>query len=616
MTDDETRPIGTPRSTDPPAGEPMLRDSMTGDDMPTFSMPNAAISAPAPASAMLAPASAPPRSNRGRLVIALGVVGLAIAIIVGVLLFMGGTTTPEALRYVPGDAAMVAELRLDLPGDQMQHLGNLLAHFPGFKDQASLTDKIDEALTRLIGTASAGQADFRSEIKPWLNGAAFIGVLAPALGGTAGSQQAVISATTNGAVTCAATFEGQTVSHESYRGLDLVLSADGSMACVVDGRQALLGDPATVRKALDAKAAGSGMDKVEDYRTARAALGGDRLATLFVTGSAVAQLMPIPGASAAIPDLSGLIGTIPDWTMVGLRAEDDALVIDTVAAPVAAGASAAGGSSTAPPLALPPTHPSVISGLLPADTLVFVEDQGTGISIQNLLTRLGGIPELSGPLQMLEGFGGGGEGLVGWIDDIGVAASLHGTTPDVTVLIVARDDAAASSRVSAIGTLIGLAGLGDGIEVRDTTINGTAVTTITITDLGSLVPPGTVPGLDQIPVTGPIEFSVAARGRVILVTSGEAAMTAVLNVQPGASLADQAPFKLAQQRGLANSRTSIYLAAGATFALVKGLLPAETVATWNSDIAPYVDPIEALSLSVTGDPAVNRSRLVITVSQP
>ena len=595
MTDDQTRPIDTSPPTDqtPVAGASATATS-TG-----------ATAAPAAPVAPVAPAS-----NRGRWAIALGVVAVAIALTVGGLLFLNnGPTSPEALRYVPGDAAAVAELRLDLPGDQMQHLGNLLAHFPGFKDQASLTDKIDEALTRLVATASDGQADYRTRLKPWLNGAAFVGVIAPAAGATAESLQAVISATTNGSVTCAATFEGQTVGHEAYRGLDLVLSADGSMACVVDGRQALLGDPATVRKALDAKAAGNGMDKTEAYRTARAALGGDRLATLFVSGRTLAQLIPVPGPSAGIPDMSAFLSAIPEWTIVGLRAEDDALVVDTVAAPATP-------PSTAPSmLPLPAAHASLITGLLPADTLLFVEHQGAGVTLQNVLATLRSTPELAAPLQILDGLGGGGD-LVGWIDDVGVAASVDGTTPMVTVLVVARDDAAASSRVSALGTLISLAGRGDGIEVRDTTINGVAVTTIRITDLNGVVPPGTVPGLDQVPVTGPIEFSVAARGRVILVTSGEAAMTAVLNVQAGASLADHAPFRKALERGLANSRTSVYLAAGVSFDLAKGLLPAETVAQWETDIAPYVDPIEALAISVSDDSAVTRSRLVITVSQP
>ena len=92
-------------------------------------------------------------------------------------------------------------------------------------------------------------------------------------------------------------------------------------------------------------------------------------------------------------------------------------------------------------------------------------------------------------------------------------------------------------------------------------------------------------------------------------------MTTLLNVQPGASLADQAAFKRAGQRGLPNSRTSVYLAAGPGFDLLKELAPAET-ANWDSDIAPYVDPIEAAAISISGDPGASRSRLVITVSQP
>jgi hypothetical protein len=509
----------------------------------------------------------------------------------------------------------VAELRMDMPGDQMQNLGNLLAHFPGFADQSTLTDKVDEAVSQFVDMVAGTEADYRTDLKPWLNGALFVGVSAPSGSLEAeGSDQSVVSATTNGAVSCATTFEGQTVTHESYRGLDLVLSADGSMACVLDGRQALVGNVAMVRKALDAKADGSGMDKRAEYASARTALGGDRLVTLYVNGVALQPLMPTASDMAGMPALPGLTPTLPAWMMAGVRAEADALVFDVVTAPIPA---ANAGPSLLP---MPAGHASLIAPVLPADTMVYVEVQGAGVALQNLLTQLREMPELAQPLAMLDGMGGAG-GLVGWIDDVGVAVSVAGTTPEtvapeIALVLIAKDEATASSTVSSLTTMLGLAGLGDGLDVTEETINGVEVTTITITDLGSIVPPGTVPGMEIPPMDGPVSFSVAARGRAVVLTFGDGAMAGVLNAGAGTSLADSAAFKQAAGRGLVNSQATMYVAAGATIDLVKGFVPAEQLQQFEADLAPYLDPLEAILISGTSDAAGGRSRIVITVTTP
>jgi hypothetical protein len=530
-------------------------------------------------------------------------------------LLLGARPTPEALRYIAGDSAVVAEVRLDLPGDQMQRVGNLLAHFPGFQDQSTLPTKIDEALSQLVGLTAGGGVDFRTDLKPWLNGPTFIAVGGDGLN-TAGEDPApLLSATTNGAVDCAATLGGA-VTHETHRGFDLVSATDGDLsglACVVDGRQALLGEPATVKAALDAKADGTGMDKNAKYQAARNMLAADQLATVFVNGAAFGDLVPLP-SFGDLPVPGGGLGAfapaVPEWTMVGIRAEDDALVVDTVAAPTPA---PTGGPSLLP---LPATHPSVLAALVPADTLLLVENQGSGVSLQNLLNQLREDPTLAAPLGMLDGLGGTDD-LLGWIQDAGVAVVAGSGTPSGGVLLVAADEAAARSRVATLTGFISLAGLGgDGIEVRKATIAGVEVTTVVITDLGSLVPPGTLPGGVEAPAGAPIEFSIAAKGRVILVGVGEAFMTGVLNVQPGSSLADQAGYKKAAERSLAGSRTSVYVAVRGAITLAEGLVPAEMLAQWEADIKPYVTPIDSVSISTTSEVAGSRSRLIITVSQP
>jgi hypothetical protein len=599
MTEDATRPNETPQ-------------------------PAAAAAPPEPAAtstmdAIMAGSTGPAASSGGRLrwIIALGVAALAIVVAIGAILVLGSRPTPEALKYIPGDAAVVAEVRMDLPGDQMQKLGNLLAHFPGFKDQSTLTAKIDEAFSRLVSASGTGGVDYMTDIKPWLSGPAFIGVRPPgtAEAGKTPLNGVVISATTTGTVSCDAQFTkltGEKVSHEPYHNLDLALAGDA--ACVIDGHQALIGDAQSVRNAIDAHAGGTGIDRSDRYRAARAALQGDQLATVYLDSQTFSSLLPTASGTPGLEALTALAGAVPEWSMTGVRAEDDALVLDTIAGP--APAPSAGATAGPSLVALPAAHPSVIAPMAPADTILFVEDQGTGVSLQNLLTRLRAVPDLSAPLQMLDGVGGGAE-LVGWIEDVGVAVSVQGTTPNGAVFLVAKDDAVAADRVRTISGFLALAGLGaQGLEIHDSTINGVAVTTVTITDLGQFVPPGSLPGGEQIPTTGPISFSLAAFGRAVVLTTGEAAMTAVLNVKPGESLVDQARYKQAQTRALASSRFSLFVDVRAAAALGEALVPPDALAEWKSSIKPYVDPIESVLISGSTDGASGRSRFVITVTQP
>jgi hypothetical protein len=93
-------------------------------------------------------------------------------------------------------------------------------------------------------------------------------------------------------------------------------------------------------------------------------------------------------------------------------------------------------------------------------------------------------------------------------------------------------------------------------------------------------------------------------------------MTAMLGVGAGTSLADDPTFMLAGQRGLANSRTTVYVAARAGIDLVQQLLSPDELATFTSDYLPYVDPLESVSMTAAEDSTANRSRIVISVTRP
>jgi hypothetical protein len=599
MTDDATRQIEQP-------------DRASGAAAATDATPVGGGTAPPVAT------TASSGANRARWAIGLGIAGLAIVAVIAAILTLGSRPTPPALTYIPADAVLVVEVRPDLPGDQLQKLGNLLAHFPGFADQSTLPDKLDESFTQLLGRATGGSVDYKADIKPWLSGPAFLALLPPSDASAddpMASVHGVVSLTTTGTVACESLLEGAAVTHETYRNLDLVIDPGGASACVTDGTQALIGDTQSVHKAIDAHADGSAIDKTATYQEARASLQGDQLAALYLSGSGYRTMLDdLAELSPDMPDLSSVMAAFPAWMVQGVRAEDDALVLDSVfeAAPAAAGSSP--GPSLLP---VPPAHASAILPFAPANTIVYVESQGIGVTLQNAVSAFEAFPMYEPMLDVLDQAGGAGE-LVGWIEDAGVIVVSGESGPTGGIAVVTKDAAAATERVATLKGLLALAELGaSGIDSRESTIGGVTVTTVSITDLGSLVPPGQLPPGVAVPPDAVIEFSIAARDRVILLSTGESFMTAALTVQPGAGLADAAGYRTATSRALPNSQATVYVAIRDIVGLVEPLIPAEARAQWDTEIMPYMAPFQALSMTSAADPTgTGRARLTITITNP
>ena len=224
--------------------------------------------------------------NRARWIVAgLGLVLLA-GLTIGAGFLLAGRGTPEALSYIPSGMPVVAELRMDLPGDQLQKVGNLLAHFPGFKDQSTLSQKLTESLSKLTTQISKGSVDYATKVAPWIAGPLFAGL---DLDPTKASQPetGVVVATTDGKADCATLFTGDTTT-TTVGSLTMRTNSDGTEGCALDGRFALIGTPAKIQAALDAHASHSGMDQDATYQRAR-----DR------TGSVVIACSPRPGHGLA-----------------------------------------------------------------------------------------------------------------------------------------------------------------------------------------------------------------------------------------------------------------------------------------------------------------------------
>jgi hypothetical protein len=586
MTDDPTQQYDVDPASVPAPADPVLAAPDPAPGAPDGTAATSEGFTPPPAAPVTPVATAGP--SKARWFVAIGVAVVAIGAAVAGFLLVNGTSTPEALLYVPGDAAAVVEIRPDLPGDQLEQMGKLISHFPGFADLSTLDQKVDQALTKLFRNTGGTGVDYTTEIKPWLSGPLYIAVRKG--DATTTSSMApfgmLISLTTDGQVTCANAFKGQTTTTESYNGTDLVFVSGSEIGCATKDHQGLLGDRTSLKAAIDTKAAGNGIVTSATYKAATAALTGDHLATAFYDFQAYFGLLEdmmedLPGSAANPFQLANV--SLPAWAMMGIRAEGDAIVMDAKT-PVPAQPS--GGPSF---LALPAAHPSGIAPLVPADAVAFIEGQGAGVGLENMITQLRTMPELDEQLKVLDGVVDLNT-MLGWIQDAGVVVT-GGDSPTTSIVLLAADEAAAAEKAGSIGAVIGLIGLQapDAVSVHDSTVNGVKITTLTITDAEALLGGS---GLD-VPA-GPVEISYAVKGRALIFGVGTSAIEQLVNVQAGAWLADDAAFKRVAARGVSPSAVTMYVAIPKVLELVESAMPADALTTWNSDVKPYLEPLEAI----------------------
>ena len=584
----------------------------------------------------------PAMTARTRWLIGGGIAAGAVVVAIGAALLLGSRSLPEALKYVPGNAVVVAELRLDLPGDQLQRVGNLLAHFPGFADQSTLGSKLDESLDRLVKAATNGTSDYATKLKPWLAGPTFVGILAgggssggssplPSAGpsGLPAATDGVIVATTDGKVTCDAVVQGGTV--RTIPQGSMLVDGAGSTACFLDGKFGLIGTPAGIEAALAAHAAGSGIDHDARYTAARDTLGGDRLASVYVSGDASA-LMRSAEASfpASLPlSLPPTAGVLPEWLIAGLRAEDDALVTDLWVGPAKAGSGASAPAGSPLPT-LPPPHVSAIAGYLPGNTVLLAELHGVGVTAQTALAALRSDPQFQSQAAQLDaalGLAGGPEGVVGWVSDAGVVAVPSSATAgadlvhglDAGIVLVATDEATATAKVAQLKSLLGIMALSGGGSMNDVPFAGTTITTIDLGDLSSLLNQagagGSLGGI-TIPSDLRAKLTLAVRGKLVLIGGDEGFARDVLQVDAGTTLADDAAYKRSIGRASASNLGQLYVAGASLRQLAGSVLPAEQRPTWQTDVLPYVQPIDALLVTSTLEHGLSHTRVVLSVSTP
>lgn len=553
---------------------------------------------------------AAPGRSRARWLIGGGIAVAAVAALALGATLLGARPLPEALRYVPTDSAVVVELRPELPGDQRQHLGNFLAHFPGFDDQSILDLKIDESLDRLIGESSGGAVDYATQVKPLLEGPMALSMSTDGLRDMASGDSPggfLVVATTEGDVTCDAVF-GSTTAGETHRGVDVTV-VDGSrvLSCSVHDRFVLIGSADAIRAAIDARLDGEGIDRNETYRTAREALEGDQLATIFADGEALSAV--IEDAYQGLGQANPAAGLVSEWIIAGVRVVDDALVLDAHG-PAVEQTLASGAPTFAQ------AGKSRFAEILPAGTLGYLEVHGIGALLEEGLASMRADPAQAEALEALEAglaMVGGTENLISWMEELGVAVLPAGDTIGGAILIRGTDAKAAEGRVTQIRNLLVLAAIGTDITLRDADHGGVTITTVDLGDVSALLEG--LGGLDGPGSAGDarLEFSFAVRDELVVIAYGEGVVERILDSEAGSSLASTPTYKRAVELAGATNDLQVYVALDAIVASAGQFLPADAFATWNADIKPYLEHLAGAAWASTNVATTNRSRFVLTV---
>ena len=534
------------------------------------------------------------------LAIMVGVVSVAVAILAA----GGGASSVQG--WLPKDTIAYLEARADLPGDQRARMGDLLATFPGFADQASNDAKIDEAFDRLLAESGVS---WSGDLKPWVGGEVGLAVTEAVLdlaslaqsGGTPTAMPedgfVLLVAVKDGAAAKAWVTKsvGDTMGTETYAGGDLTtwLSNRAPYAFAVRQNVLVLGPVKAVKASLDTAGA-SQLVKSETFAAARktapeAYLGFGYVDAKAIYDFALEALKQQGGtASACLPDPGA---AVPGWLAGSARAEDGALIF----------------TSTSPVAGTPPTAKGSASGAashLPGTTVAAVEvrDLGPGLiaGLEALKTQLSCDPTTADAFSQVEQaltVLGGAEALVGWAGDAALAVTVDGSTFGGGLAAMTTDEATATRTLDQVRTLLALAGAQAGVETREETYGEATLLVITI------------PSGGEVP-----EIAATVHGGVFAVGTIDF-VKAVVDTKAGSSLADAAAYTRAVERAGGDGVADVFVDIAGLRAGIETMLPAEEKARYETEVKPFIEPFEAFAAVIEAPSSTAVARAVITFTK-
>ena len=495
-----------------------------------------------------------------RLVIALtALLSLTGAVVVGAYLVLFSAATDRAAAFAPADSVAYVNVYLEPSAGQRMNLASVLGRFPGFGDAATLDDKIEELVQRLLGDAGI---DYRADVEPWLGGQVAVAIgagtedvvaeplLIAAVKDTSAADQALAGL---------ATRFGGAASSETYAGMTLHVS-DAVTYAIADDMAILGTSAADVRAAIDSHAGGDSLAQDSAFDDAMGSLPADHLASVYLNieraailggdaGQAVSGLSVATAALLAEPNGVHLVGSAP---------------FD---------AAAAGNDARASFGLL--SEPSSLTDWMPAETQASAVIFGLRDILASLEASVGATPEVSGALTQLRALAALGLGIDLDADllpllDREVALGLTGLSTEPSGILVLRpsDPDAAAEALDGIAASLE----SRGSQRSDEESQGETITTLTVPQVGS------------------VSYSVA-EGVVLLALRSDDIAAALAAHASGRSLLASDAYRATFDLAGARAGNELYLDVGSL------LGPASDLVGLDPETRAILEPIRTFGLS-------------------
>ena len=550
-----------------------------------------------------------PRGTSGvRWAIALLITVLVVGVAAAAFVLLAGQTAPSKLvGYAPSDAVVYGEVRLDLPGDQRQKLGEFLSKFPGFADQSTLDAKLDEAFDKFIRGVSHDSQDYTTKIKPWFGGelAFTVGKLpAPSSGGDA---RALLIVSITDPAKAKAWFDAISSdapkTTDTYNGVDLILIGEGDKkaAVGVDAEVMLIGDEASVKAAIDSKGHGN-LASSDAFKRSQAALSGDELGYIFLDGRAYTDWLSTmaeasPGVGPAIDDATRHL--IPQWFVARLQARGDAIAFEAVA-------------PSLPTKVHRENRVSKLAPHVPPSTIAILDAHDYGAALLEIIDTYRNNAATKDAFKQVDqaaSLVGGFNAILGWMEDAAVVVTRDGSSIHGGLAFTSNDRAAGERLLTTLRSFAVLAGGQSGITVRDETYGDTTISIIDLGDLRDLAPKL---GLATPPAEGHAEIAYASTADLIVVGVGDTFVKSVLDTKPGSSLADDGRFKAMLGRVGDRNVSAAFVDLGAVRELVESVASGQPgYGEYENNVKPYVTPLDAWVQATVIDGDLDRSTGVV-----
>jgi len=218
-----------------------------------------------------------------RLVVALTtVLTLAGVVVVALYLFLLAGAGDRAARIVPADTAIYVNVYLQPSAGQQMELNGLIGRFPGFRDLATLDQKIDLLAQRFLVGAGI---DYATDLRPWLGSQVALAI-APRDAGAEPPMLLVVAVKDRGAAEEAApriiSRAEASFRREEHRGVVMMVGESASYA-FVDELLVVSSTPDRLRTVIDtARGEAPSLADQVAFQSAMHRLPADHLASTYV----------------------------------------------------------------------------------------------------------------------------------------------------------------------------------------------------------------------------------------------------------------------------------------------------------------------------------------------